>query len=80
MLEKVLNRLQPSTSNEDATRPWGIGPCPNQKIIAGFSTKAQVIFEEAQQLVESMRFPKARSWGAESLAPRQPRGAEGGAQ
>jgi len=37
MLEKVLNRLQPSTSNEDA----------------------QVIFEEAQQLVESMRFPKA---------------------
>ncbi|CAE7208792.1 R1 [Symbiodinium natans] len=37
MLEKVLNRLQPSTSNDEA----------------------QVIFEEAQQLVESMRFPKA---------------------
>ncbi|CAK9064489.1 Alpha-glucan water dikinase [Durusdinium trenchii] len=37
MLQKVLNRLQPHTSNEDA----------------------QVIFEEAQQIIESMKFPKA---------------------
>lgn len=36
MLQKVLNRLQPHTSNEDA----------------------QVIFEEAQQIIESMRFPQ----------------------
>ncbi|CAJ1398568.1 unnamed protein product [Effrenium voratum] len=37
MLEKVLSRLHPHTSNEDA----------------------QVIFEEAQQIIESMKFPKA---------------------
>ena len=57
MLEKVLNRLQPSTSNEDV--PW-LRALRRPGLLCLQHPEAQVIFEEAQQLVESMRFPKAR--------------------
>ena len=53
MLQKVLERLQPHTSNEDV--PWAAFSEPSKPS----TCEAQVIFEEAQQIVESMRFPPA---------------------